>query len=914
MTPATRLSQLRTTLQLDEHVGRPEFGQQDGGDGDDDNNDVPQTREAVDLTHPNARSVHAKASQPLPLPSQTYSVPSGESVKDMASQITFLQDIVKRLSGELASYQSQYPYHEVEPSQIPGLKDDDPPPVWLTNPARLNPLLYAYDERCHGLEGKLERYESKLSTLKKESQSVVKENEQLRTQLNQQSAQAIIMPAVSDKSMAALDRTEEVQQLRLSRDENEILSAELASSRKLVDALQTDARKRSQEIFALTQTQNTLLVQVEQLKATKQKLETQLTAASADVTHLQSELHEMQDQFAVLQRGADGVDTAELFRKLQEVTARYKLAIEDLRLQAVREAELLQLAKGKEDELLDLKSKHSTLNRQFTTLSQDQVKILGSTQALESRIQELERKELESFERVEAGARQLEEMRIERDRAVAKEEYLQREVGDLKKRVTDTNEKAAVEQERRLDEQKKHYEERSRGVAEEINMLQVKCANLQHQVERAHREKRTVESELESIKKSAPGELERLNNLVEELHTKLRSSERERLSASHQLESVQGRIAREETRHEKEKQALVSQIDSLTRSLRRSEHDLTEIKEARITLLSKISELETHTKELESQGEKAQRQSQNDIRATSRKYETKVQELTTQLRELQTRYEQATRDTQHLLSEQQRTGLQWKEEAGRMTRQYDTCIADLKRQLSALTNKNEQLSQQADKAAHMKAQVIQQMTEEKKALLCSPTFLHLPHSNARLAAMLQSAEQRLEMQQEKIQEMLAAQSEMTQKQRLTQRELDRITTEKSRLERDCRYLKSLQNNLHSNLRSSLWPTSLSDEGSDGDDGVVDEDEELDSEHVRALKVRLEHIKNMQSKRKSPVRESVENETKVVQERTKALLSTPGASATSLQLDDSLADIAGHDFLQSPSFSARHRSSPGAAPS
>lgn len=75
-----------------------------------------------------------------------------------------------------------------------------------------------------------------------------------------------------------------------------------------------------------------------------------------------------------------------------------------------------------------------------------------------------------------------------------------------------------------------------RRFAEETAKLEELCAKLQNQAERSIREKRSAESELEKITRHLPAESDRLTCALEEIHSRLRASERERNESNHRLE------------------------------------------------------------------------------------------------------------------------------------------------------------------------------------------------------------------------------------------------------------------------------------------------------------------------------------------------------------------------------------------
>jgi hypothetical protein len=75
-----------------------------------------------------------------------------------------------------------------------------------------------------------------------------------------------------------------------------------------------------------------------------------------------------------------------------------------------------------------------------------------------------------------------------------------------------------------------------RKFVEESAKLEESCTMLQSQIERAIREKRAAESELEKTTRHIPQEADRLVMAIEEAHSKLRGSERDRHDAIQKLE------------------------------------------------------------------------------------------------------------------------------------------------------------------------------------------------------------------------------------------------------------------------------------------------------------------------------------------------------------------------------------------
>jgi hypothetical protein len=98
------------------------------------------------------------------------------------------------------------------------------------------------------------------------------------------------------------------------------------------------------------------------------------------------------------------------------------------------------------------------------------------------------------------------------------------------------------------------------------------------QMERAIRDKRSAESELEKLSRHLPGQVDQLEMTIDELNTKLRSSERERVEALHRVETLYHKLLRETNRLELEKSQYISKSEASYLRLRKSEGELEQAK------------------------------------------------------------------------------------------------------------------------------------------------------------------------------------------------------------------------------------------------------------------------------------------------------------------------------------------------
>lgn len=137
----------------------------------------------------------------------------------------------------------------------------------------------------------------------------------------------------------------------------------------------------------------------------------------------------------------------------------------------------------------------------------------------------------------------MEEALFLKDASVEREKHLQKqiqsmsmEINVLPRKYAEKNESALQKLNLYNNSLRQQFNADRRKYAEETCKLEELCAKLQTQSERAIREKRAAESELEKITRHIPAETDRLTMAIEEMHSRLRASERERHEASHKVE------------------------------------------------------------------------------------------------------------------------------------------------------------------------------------------------------------------------------------------------------------------------------------------------------------------------------------------------------------------------------------------
>ncbi|RKO88745.1 hypothetical protein BDK51DRAFT_33899, partial [Blyttiomyces helicus] len=239
----------------------------------------------------------------------------------------------------------------------------------------------------------------------------------------------------------------------------------------------------------------------------------------------------------------------------------------------------------------------------------------GELASLEKRIGELEEKEVEGYQDVQRQIEKAEEAHLDRDKALVREQQAQREIQRLAAKLQELPAKCREKSEAEIAEMRNQLMADRRKHGEEMNALEITCANLQAQIERAVRDRRAAESELEKVSRHIPTENDRLAVTLEELGAK----------------------------------QIAERGEEAYRRLRRVERELEETKEDRVKMLSKLADLEHAHKNLNDAKIRAEKQHEADFAAVNEKYESQMSDLSSKLEHVSEAHAKTCREMQQLL-------------------------------------------------------------------------------------------------------------------------------------------------------------------------------------------------------------------------------------------------------------------------
>ncbi|KAI8920207.1 hypothetical protein DFJ77DRAFT_233483 [Powellomyces hirtus] len=611
-------------------------------------------------------------------------------------------------------------------------------------------------------------------------------------------------------------------QIELEELRDELLRREKqsnATSHELAEVQQHAAKLRKELNHAIDRADNAV-------RESKQCAD-ELTDANVENDKLTAELKR-----TALEVKSQQETIGDLRGSLEEITARYQKHVRESQMLATRERELLDNLKTTEYERDEFKAKYAALMGDHQSLRSENEELLSLSQKFENRIVQLETRDMEGFGELQRQAEIVRvshaaEAKLEYDKALIREQQAQAEIQRLADKMLEIPAKARERAEQEINTMRAQFNKEKQQLTAEVTALETKCSHLQHQSERAIRDKRSAESEVEKLTRHIPEEADRLAVTLEELNTRLRTSERDKNLAMGRLETLHQKLLREEHRFEKEKQLVAERSDDAYRRLRTVERDLEETKEDRLHMLTKHTELEHAHKRLAEAKQKAAAQHESDMAALTERHEDHIKDLTTKLETVTESHTRTCRDIQQVLSDQKRASDKWAQDHEQLTHHYEHSLNDLRSQIGRAAARAEDLESQCANARNRIKELMGQLGEEKR-------------NTARAVARCQNAEMRMEGLGRQIASVTSKEAELVEERKRLQRDLDRANLDKERMERE----HSLAVRAHNQSRFRNTLRSNVDDHEDDRSLFIDDS----SREVRELKARIDRVKHRSNSR------------------------------------------------------------------
>ncbi|KAM9748858.1 sodium channel and clathrin linker 1 isoform 3-T3 [Dama dama] len=638
----------------------------------------------------------------------------------MATEIDFLRDQNQRLNETLRRYQTEniLKYSTIQKGVFKGDGDDT-----LENSAAdqsfLVPLITEHDKHLEELNGQLKYYQKQMGEMKLQFENVIKENERLRNEFKD---------AVVEKQLEALPFGTEMgneiytddetvrnlqEQLKLANQEKaravelwQTASQEFYNLQKLYQEHMTEAQihvlesqKQKDKLTSFQQLTKHLHVTNENVEMTNQHFLKTVTEQSAEIEQLRKQLRQAK------------LDLRVAAAKVEELTK----VTEDLQGQMQKKEEDIVSAQGREEasdrRLLQLQSSVKQLETRLsvaineaTQLRAERTHLEKQTRALQAKCSELEAEKYEAIVRARNSMQLLEDANLQRNKALLEDKQKQEEIEKMKETVSQIVQDAA------------------------IRTKKVQCAEKQDQIERAIREKKAVEEELEKIYREG-----RINEndyrKLEEMHQRCLVAERSKDDLQLRLKTAENKIKQLEINSSEEISRCQEMIQKLQNILESERENCGFVNEQRLKLQQENEELQKQTEDLRKSALEVQKKAKLKISTMEHEFSIKEHGFEVQLREMEDSNRNSTVELRHLLATTQKAANRWKEETKKLTESAEIRISNLKSELSRQKLHTQELLSQLEMAN-------EKVVEHEKLIL-----EHQEKSN-RLQRRLSEAEQR----------------------------------------------------------------------------------------------------------------------------------------------------------------------------
>lgn len=588
----------------------------------------------------------------------------------------------------------------------------------------LAPLIGEYDKQMEELSKQLQYYQAQMAEMRLKVEKITKENERLHQQLRETVERQLESIPDSTGLGNELFTEEEIiknlqEQLQLANQEKEqalelwqTVAQELDEMQNQYQEQMTDAQihvherqKHKEQLTSFQQLTRQLQEANERVELTNQQFLQTVTNQNMEMEQLRKQLREAK------------VDLRIATTKVEEMT---KMTY-NYQEQMQRKEEDVIAAHGREEasdrRLQQLQTAVTQLEARLRVAAQDAEQIRSERTSLEKQIGELQAKcaeleegKYESVERVRDSMQLLEEANLQKDEALLREKQKEAEIEKMKEAIVQIIQEAAVRTRKEVENARKDYNMQIFRITEDLSALQMECGDKQSQIERAIREKRAAEEELEKVYREGrenEGDFRKL----EVLHQRCLLAERAKDDLQISLQSAQNKVKQLEINFAEEVSKFQERIQKLQKTLETERENCTSLSEDRLKLQQENEKLRKEVEEWKKTGMEAQQKAKFQICTMQHEYSVKEQGFEIQLKELEDSNRKSANELRRLLMAQQKATNRWREETRKLTEGAESRLNNLRSELSHQKVRAQELLSQLESATEKVVEYEKLMTE-----------------------------------------------------------------------------------------------------------------------------------------------------------------------------------------------------------
>ncbi|XP_010083889.1 PREDICTED: sodium channel and clathrin linker 1 [Pterocles gutturalis] len=548
-----------------------------------------------------------------------------------------------------------------------------------------------YDKHSEEMREQLQLYQEQMNEMRLKFEQVTKENERLHMELKktvEKQLEALpFMPLRTDIPADEAVVRNLQEQLELMKQEKEQAIELWQTALQELDQLQqqqhqermtetqihvAERQKQKDRQTDLEQMAQQLQITKEELQLTKQQLLKAVTEYSVELEQLRKQLRQAKRDGQTANAKVD--EMTRLTEKLQD-----QLETKEEEMISAQQREVTS-----EKRVQQLQSSIKQLETRLRVTVQDAEQLTTERTALEKQIGELhtkyanlEREKYDAVAKVQDCIQLLEEANLQKSQALFGEKQKEEEIQKMKDEMSQLAEDTAAKIRKAVESAKKPYNVQITRLAEELAALQMECGEKQVQIERAIREKRAVEEELEKIYKEDRGR-ESDSRKLEQLHQKYLLAEATKDDLQLSLQATQNKLKQLEMNSEEEKSRCQEVICKLQSNLDSEREKSAFVSEQRLKLQQENEQLQEEMKGLRKLAIEAQTKAKIKISTMEHEHAVKEHGFEARLKEMEDTSQKSTAELRHLLVAQQKATNRWKEETKNLTETAEARISKLK--------------------------------------------------------------------------------------------------------------------------------------------------------------------------------------------------------------------------------------------
>ncbi|XP_054681326.1 sodium channel and clathrin linker 1 isoform X1 [Grus americana] len=613
----------------------------------------------------------------------------------------------------------------------------------------LSALVTEYDKHLEEMREQLHVYQAQMSEMRLKFEQVTKENERLHAELKE----------ALEKQLEALPfmpwGTDILADEGIVRNLQEQLQLTNQEKEQAIELWQTVLQERDR----LQQQYQERMTETQIHMAERQKQKDQLTGFQqlTQQLHMANEKVELSNQQFLKTVTEQNVELEQLRKQLRQAkidgrTANAKVdemtrLTEKLQGQLERKEEDVISAQQRETasdkRLQQMQSSIKQLETRLRVTVQEAEQLRTERTALEKQIRELQTKyanlegeKYDAVAKVQDCIQLLEEANLQKSQALFGEKQKEEEIKKMKDEMSQLAEDTAARIRKAVDSAKKQYNVQISRLTEELSALQMECGEKQGQIERAIREKRAVEEELEKIYREDRGH-ESDNRKLEQLHQKYLLAETTKGDLQLSLQTTQNKLKQLEMTCEEEKSRCQEVICKLQSILDSEREKSAFVSEQRLKLQQENEQLQKEMEGLRKLAIEAQQKAKIKISTMEHEHAVKEHGYEARLKEMEDTSQKSTAELRRLLVAQQKATNRWKEETKNLTETTEARISKLKSELSQQKLRSQELISQLEMAN-------EKVTEDEKLMMEYREYIN------RLQGRLSQAEQRAATASQKL--------------------------------------------------------------------------------------------------------------------------------------------------------------------